>query len=60
MEEDLNYYKDQNINTIYLSGIFERDFGPIYNNGKLISYKKPVASPFALPCRVTINTMAGG
>lgn len=40
--------------------MFERDFGPIYSNGKLISYKKPIASPFAVPCRITINTMAGG
>ena len=60
VQEDLDYYRDQKINTIYLAGVLERDFGPIYANGKLISFRKTIASPLAVPCRTTINSRAGG
>ena len=48
------------INCLYLMGVLERDNGPISSNGRVVTYRRPNASPLAVVCRTSINTMLGG
>jgi hypothetical protein len=58
--KELDSYKEMGINCLYLMGVLERDNGPIYSEGKIITYKRPNASPLAVVCRSSINNMLGG
>lgn len=58
--KELERYKEMGINCLYLMGVFERDNGPIYLNGRVVTFRRMNASPLSVTCRTSINTMLGG
>jgi len=57
----LDDYKHQGLNCLYLMGSLERDNGGEIDSDNLqMQVARPDASPLAITCRKTPNTMLGG
>lgn len=59
VKTELLEMKGMGIGCVYLMGALERDNGIEEESGRL-NFSRPKASPFAVTCRKTPNTMLGG
>lgn len=61
VKDNMKRYRDSGINCMYLMGALERDNGPQYiKDTYQKTFKRPDASPLAVVCRKTPNSMLGG
>ena len=61
VKDNMKRYRDSGINCMYLMGALERDNGPQFiKETYQKTFKRPDASPLAVICRKTPNSMLGG